>query len=93
LRLPEHVVLVPGTKKKVFVTYFLLFCLSSLFLAPLLGRDFFPDVDEGQSSPSSVAAAYAVPHISAQMQLASRINSFTPIGARYSRKGNSGRVR
>jgi multidrug efflux pump subunit AcrB len=33
---------------KAFVGAFLLFCLGSATLAPLLGRDFFPQVDAGQ---------------------------------------------
>ena len=32
----------------IFVSLFLLFCLLSLLLVPLLGRDFFPAVDAGQ---------------------------------------------
>src|SRR5207302_8886631 len=33
---------------KVFLTLFLLFCVASLALVPVLGRDFFPAVDAGQ---------------------------------------------
>jgi CzcA family heavy metal efflux pump len=35
-------------RRKVFVGCFLAFCLLSLLLIPLLGRDFFPYVDAGQ---------------------------------------------
>jgi multidrug efflux pump subunit AcrB len=35
-------------RRKIFTSCFLLFCLSSLLLIPLLGRDFFPYVDAGQ---------------------------------------------
>jgi multidrug efflux pump subunit AcrB len=34
--------------RTVFLSVFLLFCLSSLFLIPRLGQDFFPAVDAGQ---------------------------------------------
>jgi multidrug efflux pump subunit AcrB len=34
--------------RKIFVSCFLLFCLSSLLLMPKLGKDFFPYVDAGQ---------------------------------------------
>jgi multidrug efflux pump subunit AcrB len=34
--------------RKVFLSAFLLFCLSSLMLIPWLGQDFFPAVDAGQ---------------------------------------------
>ncbi|HWZ50716.1 MAG TPA: efflux RND transporter permease subunit [Granulicella sp.] len=34
--------------RTVFITLFLVFCLSSLLLIPFLGRDFFPAVDAGQ---------------------------------------------
>jgi CzcA family heavy metal efflux pump len=35
-------------QRKTFVSCFLVFCLLSLLLIPLLGRDFFPYVDAGQ---------------------------------------------
>ncbi|MBB5318114.1 efflux RND transporter permease subunit [Tunturibacter empetritectus] len=35
-------------QRKIFVSCFLAFCLLSLLLIPLLGRDFFPYVDAGQ---------------------------------------------
>jgi len=35
------------THRGAFVTIFLLFCVSSLFLVPFLGQDFFPNVDAG----------------------------------------------
>jgi len=34
--------------RKVFVSLFLAFCVASLLLIPMLGRDFFPAVDAGQ---------------------------------------------
>src|SRR6201999_3131590 len=34
--------------RRVFLSGFLLFCLSSLLLIPWLGQDFFPAVDAGQ---------------------------------------------
>jgi multidrug efflux pump subunit AcrB len=34
--------------RKLFVSLFLLFCLTSLLLIPRLGQDFFPTVDAGQ---------------------------------------------
>jgi multidrug efflux pump subunit AcrB len=35
-------------QRKLFISCFLLFCLASLTLVPVLGRDFFPAVDAGQ---------------------------------------------